>query len=96
MPPSILLSLTIAVLYGSSWHVVFGRRLWQLPVYLLLSVAGFFAGYAGGVALGVEWLRLGSIPLLAASAGAFVGLVIGWYLVLPATPTLPRDAERDV
>lgn len=95
MPPSLLLSLVFALLYGSVWHVIFGRRAWQLPVYLLAAVAGFFAGFAGGVALGVEWLRVGSIPLLASTLGAALALLGAWYLVLPAPAGHTSDAEAD-
>ncbi len=95
MPPSLLLSLVFALLYGSTWHVLFGRRAWQLPVYLVAAVAGFFAGFIAGVVLGIEWLRVGSIPLLASTLGASLALWGAWYLVLPASATQSNDAESD-
>lgn len=95
MPPSLLLSLVFALLYGSAWHVLVGRRAWQLPVYLLAAAAGFFGGFAAGVALGIEWLRVGSIPLLASTLGASLALVGTWYLVLPAPAAHTSDPETD-
>jgi hypothetical protein len=47
-------------------------------------VLGFFGGYVLGVVLGVEWLRVGSVPVAAASAGALTLLVLAWYFSAPA------------
>jgi hypothetical protein len=83
MPPSILLSLTIATCFGCGFHALAGRRLWQWPVYWLAAVAGFFAGYVGGIASGVALLRIGSVPLLAATLGAALALALAWYFTTP-------------
>ena len=84
MSPSIILSLTIATALGSGFHAIFGRRLWQWPVYWASAVAGFFLGYVGGVALGVELLPLGSVPLVSSVAGALLLLGLAWYFMAPA------------
>lgn len=83
MPPPILLSLTIATLYGCAWHAVFGRRIWQWPLFLGAAFVGFFGGYAAGVGLGIEWLRVGSVPLAAATAGAVLMLWLSWFFSAP-------------
>lgn len=83
MPPSILLSLTIATCYGCAFHVVAGRRIWQWPLFWVAAVAGFFAGYMLGVATGLEALRVGSVPVLAASLGAGIALLLAWYFSVP-------------
>ncbi|MCC6935117.1 MAG: hypothetical protein IT333_01275 [Thermomicrobiales bacterium] len=84
MSPSIILSLTIAVALGSTFHAILGRRLWQWPVYLFSAIAGFFLGYVGGVALNIELIPLGSIPLAASLAGAFLLLGLAWYFMAPS------------
>lgn len=89
MSPPIVLSVLIAVLYGSICHLFFGRRLWQLPVYLLSALIGFFAGFALGAAFNVEWLRVGAVPLFASSMGAFVALFICWYFSTPPVQRPP-------
>lgn len=78
-----MLSVLIALLYGSVFHLFFGQRLWQLPTYLASSLLGFFIGFAVGAALGLEWLRLGAVPLFAASLGAFATLFVCWYFSTP-------------
>lgn len=92
MPPSILLSLTIAICYGCVFHALAGRRLWQWPVFLLASLAGFFGGYVAGVATGFEALRIGSVPVAAASLGALIALLLAWYFSVPWTP--PPDEQQ--
>jgi hypothetical protein len=41
------------------------------------------AGFAVGSAVGVEWVRLGAVPLVACSLGAFVVLFGCWYFSTP-------------
>ncbi|CAN5811621.1 hypothetical protein BH20CHL1_BH20CHL1_00420 [soil metagenome] len=79
MPPSLLLGLTIATIYGCGCHALVGRRLWQWPLFWTAALLGFFMGHAAGVALGVEWLRIGSVPLLAATLGAAGALWLCWF-----------------
>lgn len=87
MPPPVLLGLTIATLYGCACHALFGRRLWQWPLFWGSALLGFFGGYAVGVALGFEWLRIGSIPMAAATLGAALALWLCWFFSAPyATP----------
>lgn len=83
MPPSILLSITIATCYGCAFHAVAGRRLWQWPLFWAVSLAGFFGGYVLGVAAGFEVLRIGSVPVLAATLGAVIALLLAWYFSFP-------------
>ena len=83
MPPSLLLGLTIASLYGCGCHALVGRRLWQWPLFWGAALAGFFIGYAAGVALGFEWLRVGSAPLAASTLGAVAMLWLCWFFTAP-------------
>ncbi len=83
MSPTIVLSLAIATCYGCGCHALFGRRIWQWPLFWLVAIVGFFAGYAGGVAVGLELVRIGSIPLLAATLGSFSALALAWYFSAP-------------
>jgi hypothetical protein len=84
MPPSILMALVIALVYGSGFHALVGRRAWQWPVYCVAATAGFFLGYIAGVVLSIDVLLLGSIPLLPATAGALFLLGLAWYFTAPA------------
>ncbi len=79
MSPSIILSVVIATAYGCGFHAVFGRRLWQWPIFWLAAVTGFFLGYILGVATGLELGRIGSVPLVASTLGAAVLLALAWY-----------------
>jgi predicted membrane-bound dolichyl-phosphate-mannose-protein mannosyltransferase len=92
VPPSILLSLIIATLYGCAFHAVMGRRLWQWPLYWISSLGGFFAGYVLGIVTGFEMMRIGSVPVVAASLGAFIALLLSWYFSGPWA--IPPDAQR--
>lgn len=94
MSPSVLLSLVIATCYGCGFHALFGRRLWQWPLFWGAAVAGFFAGYVGGIVVGLEALRVGSVPLLAATLGAFAGLGLTWYFSAPYAGGDDQEPEQ--
>lgn len=85
MPPSILLSLVIASVYGCAFHAAFGRRMWQWPLFWLTAIVGFFGGFLLGVALGVDLLLIGSVPLVPATFGAVILLLLAWYFSSPAS-----------
>jgi hypothetical protein len=83
MSPSIILSLVIATCYGCGFHFIFGRRLWQWPIFWLTAIVGFFIGYVLGVAAGLEIGRIGSVPLVAATLGSAALLALAWYFSAP-------------
>jgi len=86
-----LMALVIALVYGCAFHVLVGRSIWQWPVFCLAATIGFFVGYVGGVALGIDVLLLGSIPMLTATLGALGALGLAWYFTSPSPSPLPRD-----
>ena len=81
MSPSVVLSLLLGSLYGLLWHACLGRRPLWLPINWALGIAGFFGGYAFAVVTGISVLSLGAIPLLEATAGAFLALALAWLLI---------------
>jgi hypothetical protein len=81
MSPSIVLGLLLGSLYGLLWHACLGRRPLWLPVNWALGVGGFFGGYAFAVVTGINVLSLGAIPMLEATAGAFLALALVWLLI---------------
>lgn len=83
MTPPILISLLIATLYGCAFHACFGRRLWQWPLFWGVALLGFFGGIVFGVGLDLDWLKVGSIPLVTATAGSFVCLALAWFFSEP-------------
>jgi hypothetical protein len=83
MSPSVLLSLTIATCYGCAFHALFGRRIWQWPLFWAVAIVGFLAGYVTGIATGLDAIRVGSIPLLAATLASLGALGLAWYFSAP-------------
>jgi hypothetical protein len=91
MPPALLFALLLASIYGLVFHGVFGRRLWQLPLFLLTSLAGFLAGQVIGTLVGLELMRVGNVPLASATTGAMLGLAVCWFFTSPTPePRAPR------
>lgn len=94
MSPALILSLTFAIFYGSLAHALFGRRLWQWPLFLVASLAGFFGGFLAGVAWGFEWLRVGEVPLLTATLGAAACIALAWFFSAPAAGPAAPGSNR--
>lgn len=92
MPPSLVLSIIFGSIYGLLFHSLLGRKLWQLPLYWISAVVGFLLGEIFAILAGVDFFRLGNIPLVAATTGAFVGLAICWFFTSP--PPEPRTRRR--
>lgn len=90
VPPSLILALLLGSIYGLLCHSLLGRRLWQLPCYWAAALAGFFGGEALAVVAGVEWFRVGNVPLAAATLGAAVGLAICWFFTSPPPESSAR------
>jgi hypothetical protein len=90
VPPSLVLSLLLSSIFGLLFHSMFGRKLWQLPCFWLASVVGFHAGEVLAILAGVEFLRLGNIPLAPALAGAMAGLFICWFFTSAPEPSTRR------
>lgn len=81
MPPSLVLGCLLGSIYGLLGHAFVGRRWRQLPGYWLGGLLGFFAGYLVAAWGGGGVVRLGSVPLLEASLGSGLVLVLLWLLI---------------
>jgi membrane associated rhomboid family serine protease len=91
MPPTLAFALLLATIYGLFFHALFGRRFWQLPCYLLVAIVGFLAGQVLGTMIGLDLARVGNVPIVAATSGAFLGLAACWFFTTPIPePSAPR------
>ena len=81
MPPSIILATLLGSIYGLLGHAFVGQRWWQLPVYWLGGIGGFFGGYVLVSFGGGGLIRLGSVPLLEPSLGSCLVLAVIWWLI---------------
>ena len=86
MPPSVLFGLILALTIGLLFHSVFGRRLWQLPLFLVSAIVGVFAGQVIAVFAGWEFFRLGNVAIIGSSAGALLLLAVCWFFTAPLQP----------
>lgn len=77
---SLVLALLLATAYGALFHFLTGGTTRRLLLYILSAWLGFAAGHFIGQVLQVEWLKLGPLNLLSASIGAWIALLISWWL----------------
>ncbi|MCL5958103.1 MAG: hypothetical protein M1358_02100 [Chloroflexi bacterium] len=80
IPPSALLSLIIASSYAFALQFLWGRRLLEIPLYLVVSTTGFFVGTALAGYLHSGWPTLGSVSIIEGSLGAWALLLVAYRL----------------
>jgi hypothetical protein len=83
MPPSVLFAILLALTLGLLFHSAFGRRLWQLPCFVLSALAGVFAGQVIAVFSETGFLHIGNVPVVMSSLGALLMLGLCWFFTAP-------------
>lgn len=71
----------LATIYGALFHLLFGGPLKRILFYLFAAWSGFLVGQFVGDILNFEILKLGKIHLVSASLGAWLLLLLTWWLV---------------
>jgi hypothetical protein len=94
MPPSVLFALLLALTLGLLFHSIFGRRLWQLPCFLLSAIVGVFAGQVIAIFSGTGYLQIGNVPVVLATLGALVMLGLCWFFTAPIQPGTSETRRR--
>ncbi len=95
MSPSVTLGFLLGSVYGLLAHLFVGRAWRELPVYWLTGVVGFFAGFIAAVLLGVELVRLGTVPLVETTLGSLACLALtAWLARRGGTPDAGRAGTR--
>ncbi len=84
IPAGLLIASLLGSMLGLGWHALFGRRLWQLPVYWFGGVIGFLGGIVASGVLGRAFYRLGTVPLVESTLGAIFVLILLWLFTTPA------------
>ena len=78
--PTLFLSLVIASIYGSIYHLWRGGGLKQILFFLALSWLGFFAGHYFALWRGWVLIPVGILNLGFATLGALLFLFVGGWL----------------
>lgn len=76
----LILGFLLATAYGAGFHLLLGGPARRIILYLVAAWIGFALGHAVGDLINLNWLRLGALQLFSASVGAWVALIIGWWL----------------
>lgn len=80
LSPIITLGFILATLFGAAFHLVVGGDARRLALFLLCGWIGFGLGQLIGVTLGINFLNIGSLRIVTASAGAIVALLVAYFL----------------
>ena len=83
MPPSLIFIIILAVTIGLLFHGIAGRRIWQLPLFVMSAIAGMLGGQAAGTLAGWYVVQMGNIPLVPAVVGCLIAIGICWFFTTP-------------
>ena len=89
--PTLLLSFTLATLYGAGFHLWRNGGARRLALYLLAGWLGFALGHWVGNGLGVRVMMVGALNFASATLGSGVALVASHWL---ATSEAGTEAEK--
>ena len=76
----LILGFLLATAYGAGFHLLLGGPARRIILYLVAAWIGFALGHVVGDLINLNWLRLGALQLFSASVGAWVALIISWWL----------------
>jgi hypothetical protein len=74
--PTVVVFLGLGTTYALLFHLWSGRRLQHLLLFWLVSMLGFGLGYLIASALPFHLVTLGEVPVVEASLGALVLLLV--------------------
>lgn len=77
---ALILGFLVATAYAAVFHLLIGGPIKRLFVYLVAAWAGFAVGQFAGTMLNMNLLKLGTLHLLAASVGAWLAILVSWWL----------------
>jgi hypothetical protein len=82
LDPALILAILVGIFHASLYVLLRGSGDGRLPVVIVASILGAWAGDALGDRLGFEVLTIGDFHLLAASIVAWIGIGISSAVVL--------------
>ena len=89
LEPSLVLAMLVGIFHASLFVLIRGSAGGRLPVILVASILGAWAGDALGDRLEFDVLTIGDFHLLAASIVAWVGIAISSAVAILG-PTVRR------
>jgi hypothetical protein len=82
LDPALILAILVGIFHASLYVLLRGSGGGRLPIVIVASILGAWAGDAIGDRLGFEVLTIGDFHLLAASIVAWIGIAISSAVVL--------------
>ena len=78
--PTMVVFLGLSTAYALLFHFIGGRNIQQLILFWLVSVLGFGLGFGVAGLLGVHLFLLGGVPVIEASLGAVLLLLVARWV----------------
>ncbi|MCA9921605.1 MAG: hypothetical protein KC419_19015 [Anaerolineales bacterium] len=77
---SLVLGFLLATAYGAGFHLLLGGPARRILLYVFAAWIGFALGHFIGDLTNFELLKLGALHLFSASLGAWIALILSWWL----------------
>ena len=77
----LVLGFLLSTAYGAGFHLLLGGPARRILLYVIAAWVGFTLGHFIGDLADIELLKLGALHLVTASMGAWVTLIVSWWLM---------------
>lgn len=85
--PTLTFAFVVATLFGAVFHLVAGGDARRFALFLMAAWFGFAVGHLLAESLSLAVLRIGTLQMGGASAGALLSLLIVRYLTATRRPS---------
>ena len=87
---TVVFGFLLASVYGALFHFWKGGKPWRLLAYLIFAWVGFWLGQLIGNAIGLVFIKVGSLNVGFASSMSLLVLFVGNWLVLGRLESNPE------
>jgi uncharacterized membrane protein YjjP (DUF1212 family) len=90
--PNTTFAFILATLFGAAFHLIVGGDARRLALFLLSGWIGFGLGHTLGVIMDINLFNIGTLRIVAASAGALIALLAAAFFTSNRRPGSNRHA----
>ena len=80
MAPAAVLSLIIGSIYSAMFHLLYGKTIKELVTFIIAGIVGFWLGQAIAVIFNWEFLSIGTLHIIEATAVCWLSLYLMRWL----------------
>jgi hypothetical protein len=78
--PVFLVISALATLWAALFHLLLGKRLFDLVLYWFISLIGLAVGQAMANGIGLHWMMVGQVHLVETTLACWIAMLVAHWL----------------